>query len=281
MRGVILGRLRHYQSTLRPARGGLMKRLLFVAIGLIVVGGAAWLALTLYLRSAGVRQQVVARLEQVYGGPVRLAAVHVGAGASSLTDLQLFEAGSDRDDTPWLRVKSVHTDLSLWQLARGIAVPGYVQIEEATVLLHFSSNGALATQLPEFKVEEQAEPTMPRVTLAHSRIILRKDGHPDLVVTDVTASLKPDAGTLALAGTGHHATAGTIHVDGTYDGAAKQVQATLTTEDAVHVEQSLLEALPLVPADVWRELTIRQATAAAKLNFSYTLPTKQLNYRVE
>src|ERR1051325_10505053 len=64
-----------------------MKRILLItllAIGLLL--GSAWLAMRSYLHSSRVSDQVITKLEALYGGPVRMEKVDIGLTGTTVND---------------------------------------------------------------------------------------------------------------------------------------------------------------------------------------------------
>src|SRR3954466_8357060 len=106
-----------------------MKRLVIALLVVAVLVGGGYLALRTYLRSDRVTGQVTQKLEAIYGGPVKVAAVEVGVTGSSLSDFELYEKGQDA--APWLKVGSVQTDITFLDLIKGAATPHNVTIRDA------------------------------------------------------------------------------------------------------------------------------------------------------
>src|SRR5205085_1076416 len=127
-----------------------MKRILLITLGILaVVLVAIGVAARYYLRSQQVAQHVTTRLEALYGGPVHVQEVDVGLGGTTLSGLALFEEGSDvAKDTPWLKVASLSTDVSLWDLLTGDAMPKRLTLKGATLLFRFDRAGDLQTRFP-------------------------------------------------------------------------------------------------------------------------------------
>src|SRR3954453_11661510 len=96
-----------------------------VALGIIVL-----LGVLLYevgrrlLASQYVSDQIASRLAKAYGGPVHVDQLDVGMHGSSVQDLRLYPADSEgAKEEPWVVVKQVTTDVSLWDAIRGAVVP--------------------------------------------------------------------------------------------------------------------------------------------------------------
>src|SRR5579859_683772 len=113
--------------------------IVLVVLALIVVGG--FYAVRYYLHSPAIAHQVTERLQAMYGGPVRVEKVDVGVGGSSLHGFELFEQGEGADQsTPWLSVGAIDTDISLWDLIRGEAMPKHVSLKQVKVVLRFDAD---------------------------------------------------------------------------------------------------------------------------------------------
>jgi uncharacterized protein involved in outer membrane biogenesis len=263
-----------------------MKRLLIgLLVAVVVLGGGA-LLLRQYLRSAHVASQVATRLEAMYGGPVRVESVDVGIESSSVSGFELFEPGSDAESsTPWLKVGALTTDVSLWNLLKGQAQPTQIKLSTAKVLLRFDADGRLLTQFPS-RSGAPGQPggplAFPEISLDDGEVVLRKDGQPELVVRKVTAQLRRDpGGSLLLSGTGESAEIGKLVLSGSVELESRHASATLRTEQAVYVTQSLLDRLPFVPAITWQEVQVAEGRARPALTVRYDLETDAMHYRLD
>ena len=120
--------------------------------------------------------------------------------------------------------------------------------------LRFDENGQLLTRLPQAASPGEgalgAQGPLPALDLDNSRLTLRKQGHPDIVLTDVTLRATPDGGRLALSGSGASPKWGKLNLTGTVDPKAGSFALTLTSAATVRVTQAMLDALPVVPPSV-------------------------------
>ncbi len=262
------------------------KRILLIALSaLVVIGVGAWLLARHYLHSPAVTHEVTERLEAMYGGPVKVGEVHVGVGGSSLSGFELFEQGSDTQHaTPWLTVGSIDTDVSLWELVRGRAVPKHVTLKQVKILLRFDADGHLITRFPHqqgtaFDPAKLKE--MPEVVLEGGEVVLHKEGQPELVAQHVSAKLTRDAnGKIVLAGTGDSAGLGKLLLDGSVAPPSAEAVVTLKTAGVVPVSQPLLLRVPFVPAITWRELKVAKGESSTALTVHYNLHGDHLHWRL-
>jgi hypothetical protein len=263
-----------------------MKRFLLISLLVVVVlvAGAA-LYVRHYLHSPRVAQEVATRLEALYGGPVRVESVEVGLGGSTVNGFELFEPGTDSDrGPPWLKVGSLSTDISLWDIVRGQALPKHVTITAARVILRFDADGTLITRLPNRagNADELAQlKQLPEFVLEKSEVILRKFGQPELVARNVGARLSrnPEGG-FTLSGTAESAELGKLLLSGALDSATGTATATLKTEGPAHITQTLLDRLPYIPAALWQELQIDAGDTPAELKVEGDVAAGLRHYRL-
>jgi hypothetical protein len=260
------------------ARGEVvMKRFLLIALlVLVVLVGGGLIYLRYYLRSPRVTHEVATRLEAMVGAPVRVENVDVGIHGSTLNGFELFEPGTDASQsTPWLKVGSLTTDISLWDIMRGQAMPKHVTLSNAQVVLRFDAQGQLVTEFPtppEPSTSEAILPEMPEVVIEQSEVVLRKAGQPELAARDVNARLtRKQEGAYAFSGSAQSAELGKLLLDGNYDAAKHEAVATLKTAGTAHVTGPLLDRLPYVPPATWEEVQIREGDTPAELTVRYTL----------
>ncbi len=262
-----------------------MKRfLVLAAVVVVVLVAAAALLLRYYLHSARVAQQVTTRIEALYGGPVRVEGVDVGLGASSVNGFELFEEGADAGHArPWLKVNSIHADVSLWDLVRGDAMPRRVDVTGAQILFRFDGDGHLITRFPAHSGTTGTIDltNLPEVVLQQADVVFRKEGQPDLVAKNVSARLtRGEDGKFALSGTGDSPELGQLGLSGTLDPSSRQAAATLKTAGTVHVTQAVLDRVPFVPAFTWEEVRIAEGETAAELTVRYDLGGGPFHYRL-
>ncbi len=263
-----------------------MRRVLRVLLVLIVLIGAAGLALHFYLHSARATRQVAERLEALYGGPVEVGGIDVGLNSSSVQGLKLYDKpAAGHEAHAWVEVKSVHADVSLWEMIRGAALPRRLVLQAPTIVLYFDRNGRLLTQLP---LDAQGESNIdkllaeaPELDLEGGEVILKKEGHPDLVAHQVTAHLTREGGALVLTGSGENDVAGKLLLSGQLKSGSNQVHVNLKTEHAAEVDQAFLERVPFVPAGVWQELQVTRSESTAELNVDYDLKERNFHYRLD
>jgi translocation and assembly module TamB len=254
-----------------------MKRFLLIAVlvlVLLIVGG--FLYLRHYVQSPEVAQQLTQRLQEMYGGPVRVESVDVGLGGSTLSGFELFEPGSDGDrSTPWLTVGSISTDISLWDILRGQAMPRHVTLKQVKVTLRFDVDGHLVTQFPPragSALDIAKLRDAPEVSLEQGEVVLHRQGLPELAARNVTARLsRGEDGKIVLSGTGESDALGKLILNGSLATESEEAVVTLKTNGKVHVTQAVLNRLPFIPAITWQELQIAEGYTAAELTVRYKL----------
>ena len=256
-----------------------MKRFLLISllvVGILVLGGVFYVRH--YLHSPQVANQVATQIESLYGGPVHIESADVGMGSSEVHGFALFEPGADpKTSKPWLKVGSLTTDLSLWDIIRGTAVPKHVTITGARMVLYFDADGRLITRFPtpaenKYPSDLSVLKELPDVVVEHSELVLRKAGQPELVAHHVSAHLsRGDDGAVILSGTADNVELGKLLLSGSIDTATHEAAVRLNTERTVHVTQPLLNRLPFIPRALWQEIRIDQGETPATLTVRYNL----------
>ena len=224
-----------------------------------VLGGSAvgW-AVWRYLLPGLLAGPVAARLEAAYGTPVRLDAVHVGWGGTSLRGLKLYEAGAGPGGTPWAAAAEVRTDVTPWRALTGRAAPRDVTLEDAAVLLRFDRQGGLLTRMPD---GGGGGTDLPVIRLRRGRLTVQQDGRAnDLVIHGVTAEARSDGGRLVLEGAAADPTWGVWAASGGRDRAGEALRVTFTA-DRVNVTPARLMELPLIPPTLWEQVRGEGETA--------------------
>src|SRR5207248_1223261 len=110
------------------------------------------------------------------------------------------------------------------------------------------------------------------------------------VVDGINLDLLPEGGEIRLDGTITSGVWGNWKATGSYTQATEAGGFTLTTTQPVHVTQAMLNSLPLVPEDTWKEvqlegntpgeLTVRYDPAAKKVHYRFALQPKDTTVRV-
>ncbi|MBV9123282.1 MAG: hypothetical protein JO112_07995, partial [Planctomycetes bacterium] len=216
---------------------------------------------------------VASRLAAAYGGAVEIGAVEIGATSSSVQDLKLFEAGEK--SVPWATVQDATADLSLTAVVQGETMPRHLTLTGAEVLLRFNKDGKLLTKLPSTKGETH---TLPDVHVENSRLILRQEGRPEMVLAGIGFELRPEGEKLTLTGAVEDAAWGHWSLEGTANRQQETASATLKT-DNVHVTMALLKNLPLIPASTWQEVQVEDDTPVQVA--VHTAPKEGVHYEID
>ncbi|HXG09358.1 MAG TPA: hypothetical protein VNK04_06175 [Gemmataceae bacterium] len=249
------------------------RRLLLGTFLILVIGGILVAIVRLYLRSDRAMARAAARLEALYGGPVRLDRMDIGPGGSSLYGLQLFEPDSRPGDPPWITVREVETDITAFDLINGDTSPRTVTLIGVSVVLRFDRTNRLLTRLP----RPRQGGVFPHVRIQDGRLIIRQEGRPDMVVTGVHAELLSHGGRLVVTGTvadpywGDWDLAAAADPEGAGEINLKTAQAPITRD--------WLAALPFVSSHVWKQV---QAEGGAPVECTLRLAPEmsRVRYRV-
>jgi hypothetical protein len=256
--------------------------LLVLALLLLIAGWGA----RRYLRSRHVAERVAAHLEAVYGGSLRVAEVDVGLDGTSLSGFEVFEKDCPTTDTPWLVIESIQTDLSILDVLRGRAMPSKIKVAGAKVLLQFDRDGRQVTCLPTAfpdNIDAHAEDAgeLSEIELANCRIVFRRPGSEDFIVDNIQARISKEGRGLALVGSADNPAWGQWTLSGQYTADASPISIELRRETPIHLTQAMLERLPFVPDDVWREVQFARGKSDGLVRLSYDLKERRLGYRVE
>src|SRR5262249_38519445 len=168
-----------------------------------------------------------------------------------LRDLRLFEPGDQAEKAPWVRVERAEGDVSLLDLARGQTSPEHLTLHGAEVVIRFDRDGRPLTQFP--KPGEGGGGELPALRVEQGKLTLRQEGKPDFVLTGINLDIRPDGGEVRLDGTVASPQWGDWKAAGSLTRATQAASLTLTSAGVVHVTQAMLEALPPVPPDTWKE----------------------------
>lgn len=264
-----------------------MKRIFLIGLGILaVLLLVGWLAARWYLNSPELVVRVRTELEGAYGGDVKLYALDVGMTSSSLRGIELYE----RNQTPWLSVADLRTDLTLVGLAKGRTRLGHVTLRGAKILLRFDKQGKLITEFPDKLMEangkeagltKESVESMPSIDLADSEITLRKEGAPDMVLEKTQATIRRSGDQLVLKASTEGKGWGPWTVDGSVDAETQRVEVTLKSGGVVHVKESMARQVPFVPAAVWDEVQIIEGESPGLVKLGYDLKKNDFHYRVE
>src|SRR5262245_34152320 len=254
-----------------------MKRRLrrWLILGLFLLGVV--LGARYYLSSRFVAARVVARLEELYGGPVTIGGASVGLNQTVITDLQAFES-YDRAE-PWLRFEQVEADLSRAGAVGGKG-PTRLKLHGVTVTLRFDAEGRLLTRLPPRPPSATGVPQdLPTVEVTGGKLWMVGPNGRELRVDEIAAELQPAGPSHTLQGKGRSA-ATTWTLAGWLEPGNKQLSVNLHSDSDVAVTQRQLEALPFVPPATWREVHAAGTTTVV-VALAWDWATPRNTYRVE
>ncbi len=230
-----------------------------------------------FLASHYVSEKVAARLAQAVGAPVQLNKIDVGLHGSSVEGLRLYPPDSDPSTAqPWIVVKEVHTDVSLWSVLRGEAFPRRLIVSGAVITLHFDKTGTLLTRLPDQSGEHSL---LDKVQVAQSELIIDQEGRPPLKITGISGAMHSKNGKLVVTGQIDDPTWGEWTLQADWNQEQAHGSATLNCSRLTLV-QSRLETLPFVPTSVWHE--VKDVAGAARVRFQLTVsgPSHKIQYHL-
>src|SRR5262249_36119613 len=152
------------------------------------------------------------KLEGLYGGRVTVGRLDAGWSSTALDEIQLYEAGPDAA-TPWAIIPDMQTRVPVWDLVRGEANPRELTLRDPLVTLRFDRSGKLLTRFPP-RPEGAGAGGVRDIRLVGGRLILRQEGRPDLVVTDLAADLNAEGDRLTFTGKASEASWGNGTLEG-------------------------------------------------------------------
>jgi hypothetical protein len=248
------------------------RRIFFLAIALLLLVYAG----QRYLASAHAREQLEARLQLLYGGPLRCAGTDIGLSASSIHDLQLFEADDNYCLTPWARIPEVRAQISLWNLIGGGDLPEQIELTDVEISLRFDREGRLLTRL---RGQELQPATVPSVHITQGTLTIRQEGRADLVVGIHDVTLRPRDTALELSGEAGNQDWGQWILSGRVEPNGRDGLVAVHSRAPVHVTQSMLRALPFIDPMVWRAVDI-EGDSEIEFSLQSRPEDKDAHYRV-
>jgi hypothetical protein len=251
------------------------RHLLFALLGLVLVAGVVALVGCHYLSSPEAAARVAASLEEAYGGPVQLARVDLGFGSTTLYGLRLGEVGDDPGQPAWASADEVVADVSAMGLVSGHASPRRLTLRRPVLTLRFNREGHLLTRLP--RRDCGARP-LPTIVLEDGQVTIQQEGHPDLVVNGIQATLAPDDDALVLAGTVDDDHWGHWTLVGNLNPVTAAGSGTLRTTQ-IHLTEPMLRDLPFVSPNVWVQFQA-DGDSPVELTLRYDPAGPAFHYRV-
>lgn len=269
-------------------RWNMLRRVSGIIAVVLAVSLLTGFAVRRFLTSQRVVDNVVAQLQSVYKGDIKLGGVDVGLESTSLTKLELFEVDS-AEKTPWLSISELHTDFSLLDFFQGNSLPGKIKASGAKLLLRFAKDGTLLTALPEplhrTSWENAAEldkfDSVPIVEFEKSDITIRTEGSPDLVFYGITGKLDRHADQLVLSGTAENKPWGKWTILGLSQKNSAKISIQFKSQAAIHVTRGMLERLPFVPEECWDEIQVSRMNTPALVHVDYDLRQGESHVRAE
>jgi translocation and assembly module TamB len=255
----------------------LRKALWIFPIVLLVLVGAASIALRSYLSSAAAVQQVAQRLQEMLGGRVEIEGAQIGLiGDSSVRGIQVYEA--DKPNKPWLSIDDVRADVSALGLLLGKS-PQAIHLQGAHLTLRFDSDGNLLTKLPTKK--KAAPEQLPQIHIASGELTLDQQHRTPMMIRGVKAEIVSGDKGMTLTGTVSEPLWGDWKAKGDFNSTGAKGSLTLAAE-SIAMTMPKLKALPFVPPSVWQEIEV-EGTTPARLDLDVETSGDQtsVHYRVE
>jgi hypothetical protein len=241
---------------------------------------SAWLRLTLaacivlvlgvvggyvYLRSSHPRQMAAQRLSDLIGLPVEVDDLDLGSSQTSFA-LRVMQPTESHDANPseLIRIASMTTDVSIYQLITGQANPNELVIRGVEINLPFDHEGKLLVNLP--KTTDISSPSQrPRIQIQGATIRLRGEGRPEFVFSKVDLTAVPNDIEYRIEGSGTDEKWGQWTIRGSIQTTDRTGWIELTTPDGP-VDQELLRSIPPIPEATWKHV-FTGGRAAATVRF--------------
>jgi translocation and assembly module TamB len=249
---------------------------LATAVAVLLVAGVVILGVRSYLHSPEAAARAARALEQAYGGPVQVGSVDVGPNGTALHGLKLYEPGSPPDALPWADIRDVQADVTAWDLTGGAPAPRHIDVTGADLTLHFDRAGHLVTHLP----RKEGPVSLPEIEVHQGRLTIVQEGRPEFVVEGIEARVQSSDGRAVLTGTVSDPRWGDWTADGMQDPQAGSASLMLKTAHEVQATQEMLEALPFVGPNVWKQLQADGDTTVV-LRLDLKPAGQGVHYRVE
>jgi hypothetical protein len=232
--------------------------LLGIPLILVLIG---FFLITRFYNAAG---QVSARVERMLGGRVTLEHAQVGLTEATGRDLKLYET-DEAASRPWLTARRLSADASLWELLRG-ATPQRLTLEDVSVYLRFDKSGRLLTRLP---AAQGGEPSMPEIVVENATITIDQEGRSEFTVHGAAIKIAQEEGQYAVTGVAQDPEWGNWDLKASAPRDLAAADATIETQQPIPFKQAMLERLPFIPAEAWKELQC-DGTSAARITLNIT-----------
>ena len=243
----------------------------------------AYVGLNWYLSTESARNMATEELSKALGGRVTVQSIDAGLGSTTVDIVIPAEASTEpgapasgADIDPVL-VGTVRANVSPVGLAAGRS-PDQITVENARVHLRFDENGDMLTQLPTPPKSDTPSGPIPAVDINAATVTVEQTGRPAFTVSGVDLTIRETDGRLTLAGAAADDQWGRWNLAG--DVAADGSTGTITIEspEPVPVTMPMLESIPFVPAETWKEVQL-EGKVTGKLVL--TMNGDDLGYTVE
>lgn len=241
-------------------RVGKLLRLGWKTIAVGVILSVVLLVCVKFLLVVGVlRPWLDKTASQIADFPIRVNSCDLGLmGTTCVQKVDVFETDLEKP-TPWLKIGSLETDVSLFRLISGKVIPDSVVVNNPSVTLHFDEKGDLQTKLPKSKGNEP--PKMPRLFLKNADFCLKQDGKPPLIIKGIDGEAwRDEKKDLIFVATVQDGVWGAWNLRARVEPGDGDSELKLTTLE-VALSRSLLESLPFVPKATWDHVKLNGLTS--------------------
>lgn len=243
-----------------------------VTAGLLV---AAWFGVKGYINSSYGRQTAATQISEIVGLPVEVESLSVGTGSTSAS-LKVNDTAAPDPSADLLKIGSLETDISLFDLVSGRVAPTTVTLKDVEFLLRIDADGKILSPLPKPKGTGGGAKTLPAIELVNGRVRIQQAGHPEFSASGLAAKLTKDGDGYALAGTGDDPQWGKWTITGRLT--ADPAGSVQFHTDRTTVSTDMLRSLPYVPLNVWDEV-VPSGDTAATVTLDYQ-PGRGMGYGV-
>jgi hypothetical protein len=232
-------RFPHARPTRRPTR------LALVAVAVVVAVLLAFrLGVGVYVNSSRGKAAVGKELQSMFGMPVEVADVDLGARTSAVR-FRVLAPDAGRAEV--LSVESAAADVSFAEVVASRIAPKHIDLSGVALTLRVGEDGTIQTPIP--PVPDGPSGTLPRVVVERGRVAVWRDGHPEFAVAGIGVRVEPTGDAVRLTGVIDDAAWGRWSIAGHLDRPTRTGWVEFTTARELPWEQ--LRTIPFVPAGAW------------------------------
>ena len=212
-----------------------------VVIGTLL---ALRLSVGVYVNSSRGKAAVGKELQSMFGMPVEVADVDLGARTSAVK-FRVLDPAAGRAEV--LSIESAAADVSFAEVVASRIAPRHLDLTGVALTLRVDEDGTIQTPIP--PVPGGPAGAVPRVVVERGRVAVRQEGYPEFAVAGIAVRVEPDGDVARLTGAVDDPVWGKWSVAGHLDRPTRSGWVEFTTAGELAWEQ--LRTIPFVPAGAW------------------------------